>query len=103
VVSIPRGRREAEVGEEAAQRGEVDEESDDVHRRAAVGAEQRVDLVDLADEDPCEVSFEPARSQGKEQGREFYVFFCHSACLSARFRFRFPDEAEVEELGYPEN
>ncbi|HEY3124318.1 MAG TPA: hypothetical protein VGK70_09680 [Thermoanaerobaculia bacterium] len=56
-----------------------------------------------SDLDPCEVSVEPARSQGKEQGREFYIFFCHSACLSARFRFRFPDEAEVEELGYPEN
>ena len=43
-------RREAEVGEEAAERGKVDQERDDAHRRTAVGAEQRVDLVDLADE-----------------------------------------------------
>jgi hypothetical protein len=59
------------------------------------------ELIFASDLDPCEVSFEPARSQGKEQGREFYLFFCHSACLSARLRFRFPDEAELEEVGYP--
>jgi len=44
------GRREAEMGEEEAERGRVDQERDDAHRRTAVGAEQRVDLVDLADE-----------------------------------------------------
>jgi hypothetical protein len=59
------------------------------------------ELIFVSDLDPCEVSLEPARSQGKEQGREFYVFSCHSACLSARFRF--PDAAEAEKLGYPEN
>lgn len=42
--------REAEVAEDPAPRGEVDEERDDAHRRTAVGAEQRIDLADLADE-----------------------------------------------------
>jgi hypothetical protein len=56
-----------------------------------------------SDLDPCEVTVEPARSQGKEQGRELYVLFCHSACLSDRFRFTFFDEVEVEEFGYPQN
>ena len=55
---LRRLRREAEVGEAVAERGEVDQERDaqydwghsDAHRRAAVRAEQRIDLVDLADE-----------------------------------------------------
>ncbi len=38
-------RREAEVGEEAAERGEVDPEGEDARRRTAAGAEQWIDLV----------------------------------------------------------
>jgi len=40
----------AEVLKDAAQRGELDDEGDDAHLGAAEAAQQRIDLVDLADE-----------------------------------------------------
>jgi hypothetical protein len=56
-----------------------------------------------SDLDPCQVTVETSRVTRGEKGGQIHILFCHAACLSARLRFKFFNEAEVEELGYPEN
>jgi hypothetical protein len=63
--------REAEVGEQAPERSEVDQEGDDAQLRSAVRAEQRIDLVDLADLSPVlsGMSRDPQYDWGHSQAR----------------------------------
>ena len=56
-----------------------------------------------SDLDPCQVTVETSRvTRGKRAG-QIFTLFCHAACLSSQFRFRFADETELAEFGLPEN
>jgi hypothetical protein len=56
-----------------------------------------------SDLDPCQVTVETSRVTRREKAGQIFTLFCHAACLSVRFRFRFADEAELEEFGLPQN
>jgi hypothetical protein len=56
-----------------------------------------------SDLDPCQVTVETSRVTRGEKAGQIFTLFCHAACLSARCRFRFADEAELEEFGLPQN
>jgi hypothetical protein len=56
-----------------------------------------------SDLDPCQVTVETSRVTRGDKAGQIFTLFCHAACLSARFRFKFFDEAEVEEFGLPQN
>ncbi len=56
-----------------------------------------------SDLDPCQVTVETSRVTRGEEAGQIHILFCHAACLAARFRFRFADEAELAEFGLPQN
>jgi hypothetical protein len=56
-----------------------------------------------SDLDPCQVTVETARITRGEKAGQIHILFCHAACLSARFRFRFADQLDEEEPTLAEN